>query len=737
MFQEYWDAILEGDTAQRRKAKFVPGKMAPTFTADPKLKDEYDEWLARVICYCFSLPPLPFVKMQNRATSETQYETAKEEGLIPLMLWTQDLINFIIVKYFKITDLEFAWIQEEDIDPVAQAQIMDTKLKAGCISRNEIRKQDGLEPLENGDEILFYGAMGIQREEEVFSEEEPVNTLTQQIPPAKEVKEPLPAEKLAKVKKKVFRQLSRERTSVMRATRELKKLYTKFFKKEGDRITTILSKAIGKVNKADEDIVKKILKEIEWNGWTVLIEPTEEFLKKIYQEAGNYAIKNLITLDLPVSLATENLTDLVSATAADFAKQRAAEMVGRKWIEGKLLDNPNAEWAITESTRDAIREKVVAAIDEGWSPKHLADEIEKAGIFSEDRAELVARTEIKNADNQGNLESYKATGLDLEKSWQVSADHPGDDECLIGETGIINADIKKGFERSYTGPLVCFYLSSGKKLTGTPNHPVLTDRGWKPFKDIHEGDNLVSADWLKRMDIVTNYFDQMESVIQDKVRSFGRRLSTRPCTSTNFHGDGIGSHVYTVRTNSTLDFKIQKWGKQFIKPLLGNGIKMTPVFSCDGNALMSSRHPGLPLFGSTFTRLQGSSIFARSQSEPYSPKSNSNSGFSNSALVGNFRTRKFFSEIKSGKIISGIFSETLSLETVSRRVDFTDSVHVFNLHTSSGLIIAENIITSNCDENESEGWIDIDETFPSGDESPGAHPNCMCSLGVRVKEQEE
>jgi uncharacterized protein with gpF-like domain len=221
----------------------------------------------------------------------------------------------------------------------------------------------------------------------------------------------------------------------------LKKLYTKFFKKEGERITSILSKAIEKVNKADEALIDKILKEIELNGWTVLAEPTEAILKKIYQEAGNYAIKNLVTLDLPVALSSANLTDLVNAEAADFARSRAAEMVGKKWIEGKLVDNPNAEWAITDSTRDAIREKVVAAIDEGWSPKHLANEIENAGIFSEDRAELVARTEIKNADNRGNLESYKATGLDLEKSWQVSADHPGDDECDENESeGWIDID---------------------------------------------------------------------------------------------------------------------------------------------------------------------------------------------------------------------------------------------------------------------------------------------------------
>ena len=36
-----------------------------------------------------------------------------------------------------------------------------------------------------------------------------------------------------------------------------------------------------------------------------------------------------------------------------------------------------------------------------------------------------------------------------------------------------------------------------------------------------------------------------------------------------------------------------------------------------------------------------------------------------------------------------------------------------------------------CVENEDEGWIDIDDTFPSGDDAPTAHPNCQCSLNFR------
>jgi hypothetical protein len=33
-------------------------------------KDDFDEWLARIVCYAFSLPPTAFTRQVNRATAE-------------------------------------------------------------------------------------------------------------------------------------------------------------------------------------------------------------------------------------------------------------------------------------------------------------------------------------------------------------------------------------------------------------------------------------------------------------------------------------------------------------------------------------------------------------------------------------------------------------------------------------------------------------------------------------------
>jgi hypothetical protein len=92
-FQTYWDTILAGNTAERRHARFVPAGFHYQATRDPPLKDDFDEWLARVVCYAFSTSPAPFTRQLNRATADNAQEMALQEGLGPVMLWIKSLAN--------------------------------------------------------------------------------------------------------------------------------------------------------------------------------------------------------------------------------------------------------------------------------------------------------------------------------------------------------------------------------------------------------------------------------------------------------------------------------------------------------------------------------------------------------------------------------------------------------------------------------------------------------------------
>ena len=53
-FQNNFDAQMAGNLHRRRMLKFMPGDFQLIEPRQPPLKDAYDEWLARVICYAFS-----------------------------------------------------------------------------------------------------------------------------------------------------------------------------------------------------------------------------------------------------------------------------------------------------------------------------------------------------------------------------------------------------------------------------------------------------------------------------------------------------------------------------------------------------------------------------------------------------------------------------------------------------------------------------------------------------------
>lgn len=137
----------------------------------------------------------------------------------------------------------------------------------------------------------------------------------------------------------------------------------------------------------------------------------------------------------------------VSDYATAYAADRAAELVGRRRDElGRLVPNPNAEWEITEPTRDFLRGSVTDAIEGGWSNDKLAGAIADSYAFSEERAMTIARTETQMAANAGAVEGYRASGVVARKQWVTAEDDLVEEECLDnaaagdGGDGILDLD---------------------------------------------------------------------------------------------------------------------------------------------------------------------------------------------------------------------------------------------------------------------------------------------------------
>ncbi len=146
-FQAYWDSLYAGNTAQRRHGVFVPGDAKNIHeVVQPPLKDLYDEWIARVACFCFKVSPQPFVAQVNRATAEVAQASSQESGLLSTKQYIKALMDRLIEVDFQSPDLEFVWTEAEEHDPVAEKDVLTAYVKEAILTRNEVREQLGRDP---------------------------------------------------------------------------------------------------------------------------------------------------------------------------------------------------------------------------------------------------------------------------------------------------------------------------------------------------------------------------------------------------------------------------------------------------------------------------------------------------------------------------------------------------------------------------------------------------------------
>lgn len=159
-FQEWFDSVLAGNTASRSRLVWGPAGAKYQAFKEAPYKDEFDEWLARIVCYAFSLPPTAFSRQVNRATAKTAQDAAEAEGLVPLLRWVKRLADHVIQDVMGEVDLEFAWGELRPADPAEQAKVIDTYVRSGVYAVNEARGLLGLDPVSGGDAPMIYGTQG-------------------------------------------------------------------------------------------------------------------------------------------------------------------------------------------------------------------------------------------------------------------------------------------------------------------------------------------------------------------------------------------------------------------------------------------------------------------------------------------------------------------------------------------------------------------------------------------------
>lgn len=502
------------------------------------------------------------------------------------------------------------------------------------------------------------------------------------------------------------------------------------------------------------------------------------------------------------SIAVNAVPSEYAEMAKDIARSRAAELVGMRIDEnGNLYPNPDAEWAISDTTREQL-----VGLIQNTEPTELPQAIRDSLAFSPYRARMIAQTETHFIQTSTAYNYAQESGRTYKQS-VLSNTHGQDDQCLIGDTSVRTGTIRSTYERIYSGPVVEINLADGNKLTGTPNHPILTDSGWKRLGELIEGTRVISGELSKIPRSICDYFEQVPTAIENKVRTFDGQIFRLKARGVEFHNDGESGEVYTKRTNRFFKLPISEqtsdWpfgiGSRFpilrrfrhfafeVMPILV-GRKFPFITHCSmcgryqffspqslgpshNNSLTFGRDPSfIPQLNHPISQTRSSNTkpqsgltqrqtrfiqfdsFFRYLRHPQTPLqslffsgylrgldaiSNMHSLFTqpsynrveiNLELSRNFIRRPQFFFIKPRSLFSAIFRSFGSSVTITKIRRRSYSGPVYNANTVHGLILANNIVTSNCDDNADDGPIPIDEPFMSGDMFSPFHPFCACDI---------
>lgn len=436
-------------------------------------------------------------------------------------------------------------------------------------------------------------------------------------------------------------------------------------------------------------------------------------------------------------------------------------------------------WQYQAELKSDLDKLLVRSITQGINPKQLAPQLKKLmteqgrenARYNSQRLMITETSRVqmdvqKDSYGKADVTQYEyiaeptacriCASLDG-KIFDVDDMQPGKNAnpmhpfCVLPDTKIIAPDIEAMTRSEYSGDVIEALLSDGTRLSVTPNHIVLTTRGWVRAKFLTQSDKVISYGGWNKSTIETssnptdNYsVPTAEQLFASLVKTSGGSTASMPSTSVDFKGDIIpNSKVDIVFVNSELRNKLDTFFRQCVSDVLlidACEINESILFSnrtlaeflvCLGLAadgIMGCFDVARTFFSSTLTHHEltsfriASDYNARldktiSDNRPANTNFFSNSIFTNAGSVkrnytryidgcSNRRERNTFSSdnvsdlsLSDSVFFGNFFGHNSRLIQINDVVDIQTryySGHVYDASSMSTLYIANGVITSNC-----------------------------------------
>lgn len=270
------------------------------------------------------------------------------------------------------------------------------------------------------------------------------------------------------------------------------------------------------------------------------------------------------------------LPSLVNAATIDAIVGRTATQI------------TNATYVLAPDAYDAVQRELLRGVVIGANPRHTADRIiartETAFNGGLMRALVISRTETIDAHRAGAA-AGQAAHADVLTGWvwnthlsertcpaclsmngrvfPLSEPGPhGHQNCVLPGAVVSGPRALASTTRWFEGEVVDIETVDGRRLSVTPNHPILTPHGWVPAGLLREGDDVVGGSVGESPSGGRRPDDhQVPALIEDVAQTLGGATSVQavrvPTAAEDFHGDGAGSDVHVVRTHRLLRDDVQ------------------------------------------------------------------------------------------------------------------------------------------------------------------------------------
>jgi HK97 family phage portal protein len=403
--------------------------------------------------------------------------------------------------------------------------------------------------------------------------------------------------------------------------------------------------------------------------------------------------------------AAMNLVYMNSMEIVDNAVRRQSQRVARKITEmdnsGKPLTDIKAEvrrmLGARAQWRRSLATNVATSVTEGT----------KEAVYSRSEG-LMTKTWRTHADERVRTAHRLLEGQQpaADGLWHTAIGNlrfPGDPlappaltvNCFPATTKV-RGQINGAYRSEYEGDLVTITTGHGVELTGTPNHPILTGRGWVPLKDIQKGDHVVRHVGEGQA-VVGHHVDAVPLMIGKVFDALSQSfpLVRHTGSRVDFHGDIPTGEVDVVLADGQLRNDWYTPADHFIRQFLFPSTDSYAGLSMAGRTLLQrGKRVLLPPASTVGSLSVGSTLVGRQSLHP------KDIGFRDTASVnvvaGQVTAERIATD--TGFLSQGILGlpGKVALDEV-RSVDVQRfSGHVYNLSTMTGAYTSNSIIAHNC-----------------------------------------